>query len=67
LSERRKNMQSMMGISRCAGILLAGILACTTVQAQTDKPNILVVWGDDIGQSNISALPLLTPEAPVSR
>ena len=24
-------------------------------QAQTDKPNILVIWGDDIGQSNISA------------
>jgi arylsulfatase A-like enzyme len=25
------------------------------VRAQTDKPNILVVWGDDVGQSNISA------------
>ncbi len=23
--------------------------------AQTEKPNILVIWGDDIGQSNISA------------
>ena len=23
--------------------------------AQGDKPNILVIWGDDIGQSNISA------------
>jgi hypothetical protein len=23
--------------------------------AAADKPNILVVWGDDIGQSNISA------------
>ncbi|MBG7601818.1 MAG: arylsulfatase [Gammaproteobacteria bacterium] len=23
--------------------------------AQADKPNILVIWGDDIGQSNISA------------
>jgi arylsulfatase len=38
-----------------AGVLLAGMLAWTTVQAQTDKPNILVVWGDDVGQSNISA------------
>lgn len=28
----------------------------TTVQQQTGKkPNILVIWGDDIGQSNISA------------
>ncbi len=24
-------------------------------EAQSDKPNILVIWGDDIGQSNISA------------
>jgi arylsulfatase A-like enzyme len=30
-------------------LLLAGF-----VQAQ-DKPNILVIWGDDVGQSNISA------------
>ncbi len=27
----------------------------TAAQAQADKPNILVIWGDDIGQSNISA------------
>ena len=25
------------------------------LQAQSDKPNILVIWGDDIGRSNISA------------
>ena len=37
-------------------------LACTllllgawSAQAKTDKPNILVIWGDDIGWSNISA------------
>ena len=23
--------------------------------AETDKPNILIIWGDDIGQFNISA------------
>ena len=29
---------------------------CTRIEAAADKkPNILVVWGDDIGQSNISA------------
>ncbi|MEE4165465.1 MAG: arylsulfatase, partial [Desulfocapsaceae bacterium] len=35
--------------------LLAGamVLAGSLVQA-ADKPNILVIWGDDIGQSNIS-------------
>ena len=32
-------------------ILAFGIL---TLDAQ-DKPNILVIWGDDIGRSNISA------------
>ena len=26
-----------------------------TAFAKTDKPNILVIWGDDIGQANISA------------
>jgi len=24
------------------------------VKAQTDKPNIIIIWGDDIGQSNLS-------------
>ena len=37
---------------------LCGLLACMaisiTANAQ-DKPNILVIWGDDVGQSNISA------------
>ncbi len=40
--------------ARLAGILVAAALAATPAQAQ-QKPNILVVWGDDIGQSNISA------------
>ncbi|WP_299351453.1 arylsulfatase [uncultured Shimia sp.] len=30
-------------------------LIAVPVFADTDKPNILVVWGDDVGQSNISA------------
>jgi arylsulfatase len=33
-------------------ILLAGL---STVARAADKPNILVIWGDDIGWSNISA------------
>ncbi|WP_119168158.1 arylsulfatase [Algihabitans albus] len=38
--------------------LLFGFLtaiAAPPVFAQTEQPNILVIWGDDIGQSNISA------------
>jgi hypothetical protein len=27
----------------------------TQAQAQTQKPNILIIWGDDIGVSNVSA------------
>ncbi|MEP2783961.1 MAG: arylsulfatase [Pseudoruegeria sp.] len=34
--------------------LVAASLA-SPVFAQAEKPNILVIWGDDIGQSNISA------------
>ncbi|MBL8964204.1 MAG: arylsulfatase [Phycisphaerae bacterium] len=36
--------------------LMATVGIATTVEAQTPaKPNILVIWGDDIGQFNISA------------
>jgi len=35
-------------------LILAVMAAAGTVSAQ-DQPNILVVWGDDVGQSNISA------------
>ncbi len=35
-------------------IFLVGVVLATPASAQ-DKPNILVIWGDDIGQSNISA------------
>ena len=30
-------------------------MLAVTAQAKTDKPNILVIWGDDIGWSNVSA------------
>jgi arylsulfatase len=37
-------------------LTLSGLVAVpTTVASAQDRPNILVVWGDDIGQSNISA------------
>jgi arylsulfatase len=34
--------------------LVASVLVACVANAQ-DKPNILVIWGDDVGQSNISA------------
>ena len=35
-------------------VLLVATIA-SRANAQSEKPNILVIWGDDIGQSNISA------------
>ena len=37
-------------------ILAAALIALPSLaNAQTGKPNIVIIWGDDIGQSNISA------------
>ncbi|RAI04329.1 arylsulfatase [Acuticoccus sediminis] len=49
----------MSYVNRVSWVALSLCLVTGPVSAQnapqTDKPNILVVWGDDIGQSNISA------------
>ncbi len=43
-------------LTRCGQALLLGVAALLSALASAaDKPNILVVWGDDVGQSNISA------------
>jgi len=42
----------LLGNLAIAAVLL--VLSGATV-AQTEKPNILVIWGDDIGQFNVSA------------
>ena len=36
-------------------LVVAYAFTATNAIAKADKPNILVIWGDDIGQSNISA------------
>jgi arylsulfatase len=36
------------------------LLAAGTASAQTERPNILVIWGDDIGWQNVSAYGLGT-------
>ena len=43
--------KQLAGLAVAVGFLVAAV---GTASAQ-DKPNILVIWGDDIGQSNISA------------
>ena len=34
---------------------LAVLAAAAPASAQQQKPNIVIIWGDDIGQSDISA------------
>jgi hypothetical protein len=34
---------------------LIALVAMSTAASAQDKPNMLIIWGDDIGQSNISA------------
>ena len=41
-------------INPLLGCALAASLMVPLVTVAADKPNILVVWGDDVGQSNIS-------------
>jgi arylsulfatase A-like enzyme len=42
-----------LDITGLIGLMLAGL--AVSASAQTDRPNILVIWGDDIGQTNVSA------------
>jgi arylsulfatase len=43
-------------MKRLAFIAVLGVLVGPALAAQAaDQPNILVIWGDDVGQSNISA------------
>ena len=46
-------------MSRIRNILLGSlaVIAAATVATRSSqqKPNIVIIWGDDIGQSNVSA------------
>jgi arylsulfatase A-like enzyme len=45
----------MFTLKRCILALVCTLAAGIPAASAQDQPNILVVWGDDIGQSNISA------------
>ena len=47
-------MKNRNGKTWIASLALIWLTAASTAVGQ-DKPNILVIWGDDVGQSNISA------------
>jgi arylsulfatase A-like enzyme len=47
-----------IGAGVAAFLVVLGLLASPSASAQTQKPNILVIMGDDIGTSNIGAYSL---------
>lgn len=51
----KKKAPSLLRVLCLVPALLAAALAMPTAFAAPDKPNILVIWGDDIGWYNISA------------
>jgi len=48
-------MKKVTRIIAVASMLTMSWFPIASLHAEKDKPNILVIWGDDIGQSNISA------------
>ena len=45
-------------LQRPAALTLFALSACAvafSMEAVDTKPNIVIIWGDDIGQSNVSA------------
>ena len=51
----RVKTQKGRQVSLFAAVALATLMTAGKSQAADKKPNILVIWGDDIGQDNISA------------
>ena len=48
-------MEQFIKNATCTVVLATAIVAVTATAQAQDRPNILVIWGDDIGRSNISA------------
>jgi arylsulfatase len=52
---RLQDFSLLRGLWRLITVGAAMLLLASTAAAQQKKPNILIIWGDDIGQFNISA------------
>ncbi len=49
------HLKTLSSLLKALSVVAIAAVAATPALAQTKKPNILVIWGDDIGQFNISA------------
>ena len=49
------NLRTVVRTTVAAGAAFAFSLTGSIANAQQKKPNIVIIWGDDIGQSDISA------------
>ena len=62
LTERRRSKTKLHQIGAALGVVLtlglAAVGTATPTVAQEKKPNIVIIWGDDIGQADISAYTL---------
>ena len=48
-------MKNVLKLALVACVALGFVAAAPNDASAADKPNILVIWGDDIGQFNVSA------------
>jgi len=57
IHEKEENMMKQLKgyLKATLAIAVMVMLASANAHAQSDRPNILVIWGDDIGWQNISA------------
>lgn len=46
---------SLPGVALASMVIFAFALLAVPATAQDKKPNIVIIWGDDIGQTNVSA------------
>jgi arylsulfatase len=49
-----RRLLAMLGIASGIALAASALPSDALAQAPTKKPNIVIIWGDDIGQSNIS-------------